>query len=266
MLIGAGLGAFVGLMALLSSCAPSDATVVQCASKARRGATVEAAVSLRLADPGSTADRVLTSGKALSFDEWRDAERDRFERACEVSVQAAQSKGATPEPVVTALIGLIPVAGGAAIAWFTTGWRDALNRGKAQATALSRASRAFVTAVRDYCDAQVNGTADGSPPSTSEVRHKRDDLVSQLKRTEALRQGWTAPGVLETLATAGLLGDEISTGWDFKHHRSERSARADQVSQAVNEFDRRVDVVVRALESPGRRHSELRIEFPKEKR
>lgn len=264
-LIGAGLATAAGLAVWVASWAPPDATLVQCTSKSRRGATVEAAVSLRLVDRGSTADRVAAGGRALSFDEWRDAEPDRFERACEVSVEAAQPR-TSPDPLVTALIGLVPVAGGAAIAWFTAGWRDALNRGKAQAAALSKASRAFVTAVRDYCDAQVNGAADAGAALTSQVRHKRDDLVSQLNRTAALRRGWTAPAALEAQVTAGALGDAISTGWAYREDRGERRTRADDVTRAVEALDRRVDVVVRALETPGRRHPELWAEFPKEER
>ncbi|GAA1275004.1 hypothetical protein [Saccharothrix xinjiangensis] len=264
-LIGAGLATALGLAFWSASSAPPDATLVQCTSKSRRAATVEAAVSLRLVDRGSTPDRVSTGGRALSFDEWRDAERDLFERACEVSVRAAQPQ-TSPDPLVTALIGLVPIAGGAAIAWFTAGWRDALNRGKAQAAALSKASRAFVTAVRDYCDAQVNGAADTVATLTSEVRHKRDDLVSQLNRTAALRRGWTAPGALEGQVTSGVLGDAISTGWAYRDDRGERRGRAGDVTRAVEEVDRRVDVVVRALETPGRRHAELWAEFPKEKR
>ncbi|MCP2203320.1 hypothetical protein LX90_007043 [Lentzea flava] len=252
------MGPFALLM--VCSCAPSDVAVVQCATPAQRARTVEGAISLGIVGKDSTPDRISVKNETMNFDEWRDRKPGEFTRACEAVAPVAPSPLLTQVISVLSSLGLLAV--GVVATWTTTTWRDGINRRKQQAEALHKASRAFVGAVRDYCDARLRGTADHGPPPLQDVRHKRDDLAAQLVRVEAARPKWTAPAALRAELIGGPLGDDIETKWEIERSREERRPRADEVNKAVNELDRRIDVVVRALESPGRTRRELLREFP----
>jgi hypothetical protein len=255
-----------GSFVLLSACstAPSDVALVQCTAPAQQAHTVDAAISLRLVHEDSRRNSISVGGETYEFDEWRAARFEDFTRACEAL--AEQARPAAPNPLVTqsvaALISLVTLMVGVVTTWLTTSRRDEINRRRQHAGELHRASRAFVVAVRDYCDARLRRTENDGPPPVSEVRHTRDDLSAQLTRTEALRPRWNAPAVLRASLTGSVLGNEIETRWDFERNREERRPRADEVNNAVNDLDRGVDVLVRALERPRRDVRKLCENFP----
>lgn len=242
-----------GSFALLTACsaAPSDAALVQCTAPAQQSRTVEAAVSLELVGKDSERDNISVDGKGYRFDAWRDERFEDFTRACEALVE--QTRPATPNPLVTqivaAVMSFVTLLVGALVTWVATSTRDEINRRRQQASELHKASRAFVVAVRDYCEARLRGTEAG-PPSLSEVNRTRDELAGQLARTAVLRPQWKDTDALHAELTGNVLGNEIETGWDFERSREERRPRADEVNNAVNKLDRRIDVVVRALERP----------------
>lgn len=243
-----------GSLALLTACsaAPSDAALVQCTAPAQQARTVEAAISLELVGKDSERDNISVDGKEYRFDQWRDERFEDFTRACEAFVE--QTRPATPNPLVTqivaAVISFLTLLVGAMVTWVVTNTRDEINRRRQQADDLHKASRAFVAAVRDYCDARLRGTEAGGPPSMVEVIRTRDDLAGQLARTALLLPQRKDPDVLRAELTGNVLGNEIETGWDFERSREERRPRADEVNNAVNELDRRIDMVVRELERP----------------
>lgn len=242
-----------GSLALLTGCSatPSDVALVYCTAPDREAGTVEAAVSLGLAGADSLQDKILVDGRTYTFSEWRDQRPDDFARACDAlagQTIPAAGPNALVTQIVAALISLATLAVGVAATWFTTSRRDEINRRKLQAAALHDASRAFVTAVRDYCDARLRGGDTPGPPPVAGVRHARDDLAAQLTRTEALQPAWTQPAELRDRLAGKVLGDDIETDWDFKKSRDERQSRAKTVTKAVNDLDSDIDVVVRALE------------------
>ena len=252
----------MGLLAFLAACSsmPSDVAIVQCTAPAQRERTVDGAISLGLAAKDSKPDRILTNSGVLTFEEWRDRKPDEFARTCDAVSPVAPSPLRTQ--AIAALVSLATFVLGAAATWFTTTWRDGINRRKQQADALHKACQAFAGAVRDYCDARLDPTADPGPPPTQDMRHKRDDLAAQLIRVKALRPKWTAPETLRAELAEGVLNDDVEENWQIEQSREERRPRADEVNKAVNELDRRVDVVVRALERPHATRPELLREFP----
>ncbi|MGW4212280.1 hypothetical protein ACWEIJ_30105 [Lentzea sp. NPDC004789] len=141
------------------------------------------------------------------------------------------------------LTGLFSAFVGARLTWVTTNRREDRNRAKEHSVALRRASREFVDEVRAYCDAQLKG-----PATTVELRRKRDLLTTQLAVTKLMRPEWTAPDVLR--AELDAFSADAEQRWGFTRDRSERQPRVDEVTKAVRELDRRIEVVVQALQLP----------------
>ncbi|MET8764630.1 hypothetical protein [Lentzea sp. NPDC004782] len=143
---------------------------------------------------------------------------------------------------------------GAWITWVSTNRREDRNRAKEHAIALRKAGREFVDEVRDYCDAQLKDNG-----STAELRRKRDQLNTQLAVTRLMRPEWTAPDVLR--AELDAFDGSVAEGWYFEDDRSERRPRAAAVIEAVETLDRRIEVVVQALQRPGDADDLLGAEF-----
>jgi hypothetical protein len=252
----------MGSLAFVTGCTttPPDVAVVQCTAPAQRERTVDGAISLGLVGENSKPERISANGETLVFQDWRAKKPEDFARACNAVAPVAPSPLRTQ--VIAALISLAALAVGVAATWFTTSWRDGINRRKRQADALHDASRAFVGAVRDYCDARLRGTADLGPPSPQDVRHKREDLAAQLTRVVAARPRWAAPKALRAELASGPLGDDIETKWEIKRSREERRPRADDVTKAVDDLDRRIDFVVQALEGAPKARRQLAHALP----
>jgi len=245
------------LLFLLTGCASaptvSDAAVVYCADKGRQSETLEAAASLKLVDSTSFGNRVVVGGKTLSFDEWRDQRQPDFVKACNALAEpvlkpAPPSSSPWVSTVLTMLASLLVAGAGAWAAWFTANRREDRTRGKQQAVSLRTASNEFVAAVREYCDVQLKGSADGTPPSAAELWRKRDLLANQFAVTALLWPEWTAPRTLRGEAMA--FGGDVASGWQFDRDRTELRPRADGLNAAAAKLDGRVEVLARALERP----------------
>ncbi|MFJ5984568.1 hypothetical protein [Lentzea sp. NPDC092896] len=137
---------------------------------------------------------------------------------------------------------------GAWLAWFSANRREDRTRGKAQAVSLRTAASEFVAAVREYCDVQLKGSTDGTPPSAAALWRKRDLLANQFAVTALLWPDWTAPKLLrdETMA----FGDDVASGWQFDRDRTELRPRAAALNAAAAKLDGRAEVLARALERP----------------
>ncbi|SFQ99810.1 hypothetical protein SAMN04488564_101932 [Lentzea waywayandensis] len=254
----AGRSTLLVLLFLLTGCASaptvSDAAAVYCTAKGRQSETLEAAASLKLVDSTSFGNRVVVGGKTLSFDEWRDQRRADFVKACNALAEPVL-KPASPSSspvwvstVFTMLASLLVAGAGAWAAWFTANRREDRTRGKQHAVSLRTASNEFVAAVREYCDVQLKGSTDGTPPSAAELWRKRDLLANQFAVTALLWPDWTAPRTLRGEAMA--FGDGVASGWQFDRNRTELRPRAAELNAAAAKLDGRVEVLARALERP----------------
>ncbi|MFJ8959049.1 hypothetical protein ACIRG5_06630 [Lentzea sp. NPDC102401] len=254
----AGRSTLLILLFLLAGCASaptvSDAAAVYCAARGRQSETLEAAASLKLVDSTSFGNRVVVGGKTLSFDEWRDQRRADFVKACNAlaePVMKPASPSSTPgwlSTLLTVVTSLVSALVGAWLAWFTANRREDRARGKQQAVSLRTAGNEFVAAVREYCEVQLKGSADGSPPSATELWRKRDVLANQIAVTALLWPDWTAPKVLRGEVMA--FGGDVASGWRFDRNRTELRPRADELNAAAAKLDGRVEVLARALERP----------------
>jgi hypothetical protein len=250
------------VLVLLAGCgaAPqiSDAALVYCS--AHRSETADAAVALRLADSSAIGNKIVVDKKTIGFDEWRRTRQMEFERACSAVAEpnmrppAPNSTPAWVGTTITVVTGLISTFAGALIAYWFTNRREDRNRAKEHAIALRRASREFVDQVRDYCAAQLKGQA-----SAAELRRKRDQLNTQLTVTKLMRPEWSAPDVLRTEVDAFC--DSVEEGWDVENDRSERKPRSAEVVKAAETLDRRIEVVVQALQRPNVADALLDAEF-----
>jgi hypothetical protein len=240
---------------LLTGCgsAPtvSDAAVVYCTTSARQSETVQAAAALKLVDSTSFGNKVVAGGKTLSFDEWRDQHKTNFGKACNALADPVMKPSSPPTWLTTllaALTSLFSALVGAWAAWYTANRREDRTRGKQQAVALRTASNEFVAAVREYCDVRLKGSADGTPPSASEVWRKRDLLANQFAVTGLLWPDWTVPRALRAEVMA--FGDGVEDGWRFDRDRTELRPRAAELNAAAARLDGGVEVLARALERP----------------
>ncbi|WP_157984660.1 hypothetical protein [Lentzea terrae] len=250
------------VLVLLAGCgaAPvvSDAALVYCSS--HRSETVAAAVALGIEDSTAIGNRVVVDGKTLEFDEWRKTRRAQFERACAAAAEpqmrppAAGSAPSWIPTLITAVVGLLSTLAGALITRLATNRREDRNRAKEQAVALRKASREFADEVRDYCDAQLRGQA-----SAIELRRKRDQLNTQLAVTKLMRPEWSAPDELRSELDA--FAESAEQGWRVKNDRRERQPRVIEVTQAARALDRRIEVVVQALQRPAHADELLHAEF-----
>lgn len=249
------------VLVLLAGCgaAPqiSDAAVVYCES--HRSETVDAAVALKLADSTSIGNKIVVGNSTLEFDEWRKTRQVEFAKACAAAAEPQMRPPQSSSPswiptAITAVASLISTLAGAFIAYVATNRREDRNRAKEHAVALRKASREFVDEVRDYCDARLKGLA-----SAVEVRRKRDQLNTQLAVTRLMRPEWSAPQLLRTELDA--LCDSVEEGWDFDNDRSEQQPRAAAVTRAAETLDRRIEVVVQALQRPDDADALLDAEF-----
>lgn len=236
------------LLAGCSSTPPiSDAALVHCAS--HRSDTVDAAVALGLVDSTSTGNRILKDGKPVEFNEWRRTRQQEFEKACKAVAEphmqppAAASTPGWVTTAITVAATLLSTALGWWITWVTTNRREDRNRAKEHAVALRKASRELVDEVRDYCDAQLKGQA-----TPAELRRKRDQLNTQLAVTKLMRPDWSAPDALR--AELDAFGNSVEERWGFKNDKRERQPRVAEVTGEVRTLDRRVEVVVQALQLP----------------
>jgi hypothetical protein len=247
------------LLFLLAGCASaptvSDAAVVYCAEQGRQSETLRAADSLNLVDSTSFGNRVVVGGKTLSFDEWRDQRRADFVKACNAlaePVMKPASPSSTPgwlSTILTVLTSLFSALVGAWLAWFTANRREDRTRGRQQAVTLRTASNEFVGAVREYCDVQLKGSADGTPPSAAELWRKRDLLANQLAVTALLWPDWAAPKTVRGEAMA--FGEDVASGWQhYERDKTELRPRADELNAAAAKLDGRIEVLARALERP----------------
>lgn len=249
------------VLVLLAGCGAtqqiSDAAVVYCAS--HRSETVDAAVALGLADSTSIGNRIVIDKNVLEFDEWRKTRQVEFAKACAAMAEPQMRPAPSSSPswiptAITAVASLISTLIGAFIAYVATNRREDRNRAKEHAIALRKASREFVDEVRDYRDARLKGLA-----SAEHVRDKRDQLNTQLAVTRLMRPEWSAPQLLRTELDG--LCDSVEEGWDFEHDRSELQPRAEAVTRAAETLDRRIEVVVQALQRPDDADALLDAEF-----
>lgn len=250
------------VLVLLAGCgaAPvvSDAALVYCSS--HRSETVAAAVALGIEDSTAIGNRVVVDGKTLEFDEWRKTRRAQFERACAAAAEpqmrppAAGSAPSWIPTLITAVVGLLSTLAGALITRLATNRREDRNRAVEHAIALRKASREFVDEVRVYCDTQLKG-----PASAAALREKQHLLNTQLAVTALLRPKWTVPDALRT--ELGLFGDSVQEGWHFKSDKKERQPRAAEVLAAAETLDKRIEVVVQALQRPADADELLTAEF-----
>ena len=247
------------VLVLLAGCGAtqqiSDAALVYCAS--HRSETVDAAVALQLADSTSIGNRIVLGQTVLEFDEWRRTRQVEFAKACAATAEPQMRPTASPSwipTLITALASLLSTLAGAFIAYVATNRREDRNRAKEHAVALRRASREFVDEVRDYCDVQLKGLA-----SAAELRRKRDQLNTQLAVTNLMRPEWSAPHVLRK--ELDTFCDSVEEGWYFENDRSERQPRAAEVTKAAETLDRRIEVVVQALQRPDDADALLDEEF-----
>ena len=99
-----------------------DADLVYCMIPGHQAGLVAAAVSLDLADPGSTPAAVRVAGHRVSFSTWRAKNSGDFQRACAAYAVPAFSAKGSPAPasdrsVIASLLNLLlPVAAGAMLA------------------------------------------------------------------------------------------------------------------------------------------------------
>jgi hypothetical protein len=251
------------VLVLLAGCgaapAISDAALAYCSS--HRSETVDAAVALGVGNSTTFGNRIVVDGNTtLEFDEWRRSRQPEFERACAAAAEpqmrppAPSSTPAWIVPAITALAGLLSTLLGARITWVATNRREDRNRAVDHGIALRKASRELVDEVRAYCDTQLKG-----PASATELRRKRDLLNTQLAVTKLMRPEWSAPDVLRT--ELDTFGDTVEEGWDFDDDRSERQPRVAAVTKAAETLDRRIEVVVQALQRPADADELLVAEF-----
>jgi len=228
-----------------------DAALVYCLQPAHQGDLVGAAVSLGLADVDSTVGWIRVSGQRLTLAEWRSADDDAFQRACNAlaaEAMPAQSgdMGTGPAEIWSVLL---PVIAGALITLAADDIKQASDRRWVQADQLRAEWKAFDRAVVSYAKSQV-GRPGGIPEST-EVDESRQDLITSLRQIHSQHRKSPTIGTLKDTLAAGDLGPAITGGWDSgadQANKEKRNDRAKQVKVYLGEAESSVEKIAGALE------------------
>jgi hypothetical protein len=230
----------------------ADASVVYCLLPAHRESLVSAAVSLRLARPGSTAEQVRVGGRHLTLAAWRDADDAGFRRACDALAAASQ-----PAPAAGASTGtgailavLVPVIAGALLTLAADDFRQASDRRWTLADELRSDWREFYAAVLAYAQRREKA-ASGGIPAPAAVDERRRFLSATLRKIHVhRRRSPTIRNLQDTLAS-GSLGPAIAEGWaagDTLDSATERRNRTDQIRGDLSNALAAVEKIASALE------------------
>ena len=229
-----------------------DADIVYCLQPAHQGSLVNAAVSLGLAGPGSTASQMRVGGRRLTLAGWRTADSDEFQRACDALAATAMpaQPGDTGTGTAAILSILLPVIAGSLLTLAADDIKQASDRRWVQADELRAGWKAFVQAVTSYGEDQVK-RLDGIPKS-AQVDESRQNLVATLRKIHSQHQrSPTIRALKDRLEVGGDLGSGITEGWepgDDEASEKKRSGRAEQIKGNLDQAESSLLKVAGALE------------------
>lgn len=255
------LGFWAFWAGLVTAGETEDAALVFCLSPAERDDLVDAVVALDLAERDAV-EPLKGAGRELALEAWRNEHKSDFERACEALFALRQPPQAASgtSGILATLNVLLPVAVGAVLTLLTTllttGWRDAITRGRQQADELRSAARAFVRAVETLIQAWTGASGVGRP-SEEEVRVCRGELAAQLRRVVVEHPRWSVAERLRTELSTGSLGEGMMRYWAGKEG-TELERRAGGLEAELQRLENDLSNITYALEHPGRPHRALR--------
>ncbi|HEU0089632.1 MAG TPA: hypothetical protein VFQ77_18635 [Pseudonocardiaceae bacterium] len=256
-------GSIVALVVILpttwaaAAAGTSDVDVVFCLSPTQRPHLLDAAVALGLGWHASRSDRiVVSSGRELTIDEWKQTRTPEFERTCAALVGASKTFLPIPSPVPSypksALWVLLPVVVGAVLTGTTTMavsiWKDATTRRQALASTLRAAVLAFAQATETYLEAWA-GQAGDPASMQAEVHVRRIELLATARRVADEHRRWALPGDLQKLVSTEALGEKLTSGWRQADHQ-QRQDRAALVRTQLRRIEITAEQVAKALELP----------------
>jgi hypothetical protein len=229
-----------------------DAELVYCLQPAHQGNLVNAAVSLGLAGPGSTASQMRIRGQRLTLAAWRTEDNHAFQRACDAlatpAMPAQPSDTGTGTPAILSI--LLPVIAGSLLALAADDIKQASDRRWVQADELRADWKAFAQAVTSYGEDQVK-RLEGIPLS-AQVDESRQNLVATLRKIQSQhRKSPTIRTLQDRLAVGGDLGSGITSGWepgDDEASEKKRSGRAEQIKGHLGQAESSLLKIAGALE------------------
>jgi hypothetical protein len=248
------LGGLAVCLAGCSSTSPAerDSWRVLCLSPTKRPDLVNAAITLRLATPASTSDRLRVGGLEMTADQWQRSHRDDFDKACTALVDSpSPAAGGGDSALVSGITsilsvvagGVLTLAGGMVQAKFTDSRRRAEN--------LRSAGHGYARTSRAYLDAWVQAAGRGRPDGR-QVTERFEDLDAELRGCRSARTGGVPVRALRDELRA--ITDDLIEG-----PGEPRNPWAIEVRQRVSDLESQTERMADALEHPlrprGRRES-----------
>lgn len=199
--------------------ATRDANLVYCLAPARLDGLVNAAVSLGLADAGSSPAAMHVRKRNLPLAQWHAADEADFDRACDAYAAAARPAPAAQGTGIQSVLDiLLPVIAGALLTLAADDVRREGDRRWAEADELRAAWVAFRAAAQSYVKERMKPLTTSLPPTT-ELDARRGDLDAVLGKIRFQhRKSPTIRSLQDKLNDD--LGRSITANWDRKDSRA----------------------------------------------
>jgi hypothetical protein len=234
-----------------------DANLVFCLAPAHLDGLASAAVSLGLAQPGSSAATITVDKRVTKLVQWHADDSADFDRACDAFAGAnmpASSGSGTPGIGLQTVLGtLLPALAGALLALIGTDIKDASDRRWENAAELRTNWSGFKLAAEFFVAKATRAT--GGLPSADDLDLKRFTLRATLLKVRAQhrrssifrrRRELTDVETLLQRLTADL-GASMASRWGADAV-ADRISRGTEIADSLSDSEPLIDKVADALE------------------